>query len=240
MRNPLKPTNPVILLAIRSHQNKPLFRVYRDYLIFINLIRELAQSHQHRLFGFSWLKYDAWLLCQPGSERLIKQLFSLIQRYYLWLQHIDDGCEEFNIQALTLMNKAQSLDALRFIHSRATASGQVKDALDYHWHSYPIYNEFWQLNWLDTKQMLNYFSSNHIIALNEFRKHMQYPCDEDFEAILSEQSTRQALYPDSNYDQTKTMVTEPHHHYLKNISRLQTIISAQAFGLKVVFNNCES
>ena len=237
MRNPLKPSQPIILLNIQSQKAKPLFRVYRDYLIFINLIRELAQSHQHKIYAFSWLHNDAWFLCQPHSKKLIKQLFRLLQRYYLWLQHFDNACEAFTVRAIKLADKPDILDALRFVHSRATASGQVQDALDYHWHSYPIYNEFWQLQWLDTRSLLAYFSTNQIIALNEFRKHMQYPCDLDFMALLDDQTTQEALYPHLDYSQPQSLITEPHHPYLTEVQQLQACIQSCATGLQVAFEN---
>ncbi|NNJ72543.1 MAG: hypothetical protein HKP09_05115 [Enterobacterales bacterium] len=233
MKNLFRPVKPMLLVSILPQESKTLFRVYRDYLVFINLVRELVNSHQHHIHGFSWLGSEAWLLIRPESEQLLAQVVSILKRYFLWLKQHDTGSEEFQLRVMELHTSEQMLDALRYVHKRPTTCGQVADPLDYHWHSYPVYNQFWQLDWLNTQELLGYFSSNRILAMNAFRQHMQRSGEHDYKAIIEQEP--KSSYVDYNLVQNQALA-EPEYPYHADITSYETQLVPIPSGLQVTFN----
>ena len=228
---------PLLLVAIHSLSDKSLFRVYRDYLIFINLVRELVNSHQHSIFGFSWLNNEAWFLLRPADLNLLRQLLSLLKRYYLWLQHQEETTRQFKLRALPIKEQPQALDVLRYIHQRAIQSGQVTDALDYHWHSYPVYQDFWQLNWLNTKELLSYYSINPILAMNAFREHMQQPSEKDYALELEEPGTDDNSNNKYWHQEPESVVAEvPKHPYYQTSNSLTLNHREINYGFELSFD----
>jgi len=171
---------PMRMVSIQPIDDYPLFNTYRDYLVFLSLVRELICSNRNKLYGFSWLSHEAVMLFHTPHRNFGLQLLKVMKRYYYWLQQSNHQQQHFRLQALTLKESALCHDALRYIHYRPTATGQVKDALDYHWNSYPIYQDFWQLNWLSCTEILQSYSLNPLQALESFRAYMQQPPLQDF------------------------------------------------------------
>lgn len=173
------------LISIESTSNDGLFDCYRDYLVFMSLVRDGVRSCQYKVHGFCWIKNQCLMLIQPETENVGDFLLKLLKRYHFWLLQKGPKITEFKLQMLELAEESWLLDGLRFIHQSAVKSKIVEDAMDYHWHSHHAYNGFWSVNWLDKDFILNKFAGNRLCAMNLFRQYMQHPHRLDFNALLS-------------------------------------------------------
>jgi len=121
---------------------------------------------------------------QPEISVVGNSLLRLLKRYHFWLLQKGPNMTEFRLQMLELKQQSWVQDCLRYIHQQAVKSKTVDDAMDYHWHSYHVYNGFWSANWLDTDFIINKYSSNRLAAMNRFRQYMQHPHGLDFDLLL--------------------------------------------------------
>ena len=175
-----------LLISIRASNRDALFDGYRDYLVFMSLIRDGVLSSQYKVYGFSWIKNQCLLLIQPDTPEIGGSIIRLLKRYHFWLLQNGPTITEFKLQMLELNQPSWILDCLRYLHQHAVIENIVDDAMDYHWHSHHVYNGFWSMNWLDTHYILNQFANNRLIAMNRFRQYMLHGHSMDFKKMLDE------------------------------------------------------
>ena len=176
--------NACFLISIEATNRETLYDCYRDYLVFMSLIRDGVRCCQYKVYGFCWLKNQCLMLIQPEVPAVGDFILRLLKRYHFWLLQKGQTTTEFNLQMLELQQPSWILDGLRFLHQRAVKSRLVEDAMDYHWHSHHAYNGFWSVNWLDTEFILNKFAGNRLAAMSRFRQYMQHPHRLDFKTLL--------------------------------------------------------
>ncbi|MFT5451081.1 MAG: hypothetical protein ACI9N9_000562, partial [Enterobacterales bacterium] len=63
----LDETEPCYLISIEASNRDGLFDCYRDYLVFMSLIRDAVRSKQLKVYGFCWLKGQSLMLIQPEN-----------------------------------------------------------------------------------------------------------------------------------------------------------------------------
>ena len=173
-----------LLISIEATNRNALYDCYRDYLVFMSLVRDGVRSYQYKVYGFCWLQNKCLMLIQPETPSIGNMLLKLLKRYHFWLLQRGPAMTEFKMQMLELQQSSWLLDCLRFIHQHAVKSQVVDDAMDYHWHSHHVYNGFWSVNWLDTDFILNKFAGNRLAAMSRFRQYMQHPHKMDFKTLL--------------------------------------------------------
>ncbi|MFT5453415.1 MAG: hypothetical protein ACI9N9_002925, partial [Enterobacterales bacterium] len=157
---------------------------YRDYLVFMSLIRDAVRSKQLKVYGFCWLKGQSLMLIQPENVTLGKSLLVLLKRYHFWILQRGPRTTEFKLQIAKLTETSAVLDCLRFLHQRAVNEKVVDDAMDYHWHSHHVYSGFWSVNWLSTNYILDKFAVNRLVAMNRFRQYMLHGYRLNFDRLL--------------------------------------------------------
>lgn len=223
------------LVAIAPEPNEVLFRTFRDYLVFLSLTRELVQCRGWEITGFSWLPGRVLLLCSTPERYPANPIVQVMKRYFYWLQIGENPQQGFRLQLLKLGDTQDYLDGLKFIHHQAVESGACRDALAYHWHSYPLYHNYWQMDWLDTGTLLNCYSSNRLLAMDQFRQDMLSPCRSDFQQRLSEQDMAAQLLSDPEGNLTKaTMVQEIKSHYHRHLAHdINLSVTARSDGLSI-------
>lgn len=180
----LNETEPCYLISIEVSNRDGLFDCYRDYLVFMSLIRDAVRSNQLKVYGFCWLKNQSLMLIQPGNISLGKSLLALLKRYHFWILQRGPSTTEFKLQMAKLTEASAVLDCLRFLHQRAVNEKVVDDAMDYHWHSHHVYSGFWSVNWLSTNYILNKFAGNRLVAMNRFRQYMLHSHRLNFDHLL--------------------------------------------------------
>ena len=176
--------NSCLLVSIEAINREGLFDTYRDYLVFMSLVRDGVRNCQFKIFGFCWIEKQCFLLIQPENQRIGGFILKLLKRYHFWLLQRGPSATEFKLRILELMNSSWTLDCLRFIHQKAVNENVVDDAMDYHWHSHHVYNGFWSINWLDTSYILEQFAGNRLVAMNRFRQYMLHGYKLDFDRML--------------------------------------------------------
>ncbi len=174
-----------LLVSIRTNNRDSIFDCYRDYLVFMGLIRDGVSCNQYQVYGFCWIKQQCLLLIKPRDQLFGKHLLRLLQRYHFWLLQRGPSMTEFKLQIVDLKNSKWTLDCLRYLHQQVVEQRIAEDAMDYHWHSHHVYNGFWSVNWLDTSYILELFAMSRIVALNRFRQYMMHPYRLDFKNLLN-------------------------------------------------------
>jgi len=177
-------TKGCFLISIEAVNRDALYDCYRDYLVFMSLVRDGVRNCQYRVYGFCWLKNKCLMLIQLEQPEVGNFLLKLLKRYHFWLLQRGPAMTEFKLQMLELQESSWILDCLRFLHQQAVKSQIVDDAMDYHWHSHHVYNGFWTVNWLNTDFILNKFAGNRIAAMSLFRQYMQHPHRLDFKTLI--------------------------------------------------------
>ena len=178
------PDNDCFLISIEAVNRDGLFDCYRDYLVFMSLVRDGVRACQFKVNGFCWLKNHGLLLIQPEVGNLGHSLLRLLKRYHYWLMQRGPEMTEFKLQMLKLSESSAVLDCLRFLHQQAVHTKVVNDAMDYHWHSYHVYNGFWSVKWLDVEFIMKKFSDNRLVAMNRFRQYMLHHHRLNFNRML--------------------------------------------------------
>ena len=177
-------TENCLLISIETSNRDALYDCYRDYLVFMSLVRDGVRSFHYKVYGFCWLQNQCLMLIKPETPSIGEMLLRLLKRYHFWLLQRGPAMTEFKLQILELQQNSWLLDCLRYLHQRAVKSRIVDDAMDYHWHSHHIYNGFWSVNWLDTDFILNKFAANRLAAMSKFRQYMQHPHKMDFKTLI--------------------------------------------------------
>jgi len=173
------------LISIESVNRNVLYACYRDYLVFMGLVRDGSRGASLKVIGFCWLQDQCLMIIQTESQLVGDFILKLIKRYHYWLLQKGPAMTEFKLLMLEVQQISWLMDSLRFIHQQAVNRRIVEDAMDYHWHSHHVYNGFWSLSWLDTDFILNKFSTNRLAAINRLRQYMQHPHRLDFEMLLN-------------------------------------------------------
>ena len=173
-----------LLISIEAFNRDGLFDTYRDYLVFMSLVRDGVRNCQFKIFGFCWIKKQCFLLIQPENKHIGGFILKLLKRYHFWLLQRGPSTTEFKLRILELADSSWTLDCLRFLHQKAVNENVVDDAMDYHWHSHHVYNDFWSINWLDTTYILALFAGNRLVATNRFRQYMLHGHKLDFDRML--------------------------------------------------------
>lgn len=174
-----------LLISISATNRDSLFDCYRDYLVFMSLVRDAVRCCQFNVYGFCWLKNHCLMIIRPENNDLGNQLLHLLKRYHFWLLQRGPALSEFKLQMLKLQETSWLLDCLRYLHQQPVVKNIVDDPMDYHWHSQHVYNGFWSMHWLDTSYILTKFADNHLVAKNLFRQYMQHKSQLDFGKMLS-------------------------------------------------------
>ena len=95
----------------------------------------MVQAADHQVFGFSWLKKKAYLLCHTNHQYHAEPILHLMKRYYYWLQVGGQSNQRFRLQMIVLADKEEYLEALKYIHCQVLKHSTLSDPLAYHWHS---------------------------------------------------------------------------------------------------------
>ncbi|PCJ49356.1 MAG: hypothetical protein COA74_05710 [Gammaproteobacteria bacterium] len=172
------------LISIETTNRDALFDCYRDYLVFMSLVRDGVRSCEFKVYGFCWLKKQSLMLIQPNNKSLGDGILRLLKRYHFWLLQRGPTTTEFKLQIAPLKKASSVLDCLRFLHQKAVNEKIVDDAMDYHWHSHHVYSGFWSVNWLRIDYVLDKFASNRLVAMNRFRQYMLNRHCVDFNRLL--------------------------------------------------------
>lgn len=175
-----------LLISIEAPNRELLYDCYRDYLVFMSLIRDGVTTFQYKVFGFCWLKDQCLMLIKPEVPAVGDFLLKILKRYHFWLLQRGPEMTEYKLQMIELNQSSWVLDSLRFIHQNAVKRKEVDDAMDYHWHSYHVYNGFWSVNWLETDFILNQFAQTRLAAMSRFRQYMLHPPSLDFSTLLDD------------------------------------------------------
>jgi hypothetical protein len=237
-----------LLISIEAINRDGLFDSYRDYLVFMSLVRDGVRNCQFKIFGFCWIEKQCFLLIQPENTHIGGFILQLLKRYHFWLLQRGPSETEFKLRILELIDDSWTLDCLRFIHQKAVNENIVDDAMDYHWHSHHVYNDFWSINWLETHYILKQFASNRLIAMNRFRQYMMHGHKIDFDRMLdtddvSKKYIRQiedngwATPHQSNLATKTTAVAEINSQYHQSLlERTQISLSNQSSCLLIKIN----
>jgi len=226
-----------LLISIEANNRDALFDCYRDYLVFMSLVRDGVRSTQYRVYGFCWLKNQCLMIIQPENEQIGKYLLRLLKRYHFWLLQRGPSMSEFKLRMLELEQTSWILDSLRFMHQRPVAEKIVEDAMDYHWHSHHVYNGFWSMYWLDTDFILAKFAANRLVAMNRFRQYMLHQHRLDFTKMLNSDDCSDHyinLDIETSDGNTRQAVAEINSHYHRSLlERTRISFSGNGYGLVI-------
>jgi len=220
MANHKKRAGQCLLISIKADDRSVLFECYRDYLVFMSLVRDGVSSCQYKVYGFCWLKDQCLMLIEPENIGDCKFLLMLLKRYHFWLLQRGSSSTEFKLQILELTQSSWTLDSLRYLHQRAVKANVVTDAMDYHWHSHHIYNGFWSVNWLDTGFILDKFAGNRLVAMNRFRQYMLHNHRLDFSKMLvSDDCSNRYIgqLDNGSYNPNQKAVADVNSHYHRSL-----------------------
>jgi len=209
-------TENCFLISIEATNRDALYDCYRDYLVFMSLVRDGVRNGHYKVLGFCWLKEQSLMIIQPETSKVGDNILRLLKRYHFWLLQRGPAMTEFKFQMLEVQQDSWLLDSLRFIHQRAVNKRVAEDAMDYHWHSHHVYNGFWSLSWLNTDFILDKFANNRLAAMNKFRQYMQHPHRLDFETLLTSLDCSAQYISAEDNDQTfnsKQAVAEINSQY---------------------------
>jgi hypothetical protein len=141
---------------------------------------------------------------------------------------------------ITLTDDLEAKEALKFVHMQVTTQTSISDPLAYHWHSFPVYHDYWQLNWLQTQPMLALYSSNPVLAMNKFRDHMLLNNLPDFQQRLdtaneaSSHISPQLLDGKTSHHQVASPISQ-YHQCLNNQVRLEVSVQTSAVVARIIF-----
>jgi len=189
------------LISIEAVNRDSLYDCYRDYLVFMSLVRDGVRSCHYNVLGFCWLDEQCLMIIRPVAEELGNTILRLLKRYHFWLLQRGPAMTEFKFQMLEINQGSWLLDGIRFLHQWAVETKTVEDAMDYHWHSHHVYNGFWSLNWLSTDFVLDKFADSRLAAMNRYRLYMQHPHRLDFKNLLESQDSSTTYVSDNSFKQ---------------------------------------
>lgn len=232
------------LISIEAANRDTLFDCYRDYLVFMSLVRDGVRSNQLKVYGFCWLRNQSLMLIKPENKQLGKTLLRLLKRYHFWLLQQGPSMTEFKLQILELKELSWTLDCIRFLHQQAVNEKVVDDAMDYHWHSYHVYNGFWSVNWLDTLFILDQFASNQLVAMNRFRQYMLHGYRLNFTRMLETDDCSQKFICQEQQQglieqqQVVAEINNPYHQSLLERTSINIFGSAKGCYIQIRVMDC--
>jgi len=206
-----------LLISVQTKNRDGLFDCYRDYIVFMGLVRDAVNCKQVKVYGFCWTEHHCLMLIQPMQSNLGQHLLRLLKRYHYWLLQRGPAATEFKLRILTMKDNSWTLDALRYLHQQVVYQKVAKDALDYHWHSYHAYHGFWSLNWLNTSYIFEQFSLNRVVAVNQFRQFMLHRHRLEFSQLLKTKDMSYKFLQQTKLPSQQPLVAEMNSQYHQSL-----------------------
>ena len=108
-------TEKCLLISIEASNREALYDCYRDYLVFMSLVRDGVSSFHYKVYGFCWLKDQCLMLIRPETSSVGEMLIKLLKRYHFWLLQRGPAMTEFKLQILELKQSSWLLDCLKVL-----------------------------------------------------------------------------------------------------------------------------
>jgi putative transposase len=136
---PFLPGIPLHVIQ-RGNNRQPSFHVDRDYIVYLDKLREYSQKYQVKIHSFVLMTNHVHLLLTPGTAEGPSQLMQALGRYYVrYMNSTYDRTGtlwEGRFKAALINSAEHLLTVSRYIEMNPVRARMVFHPADYPWSSY--------------------------------------------------------------------------------------------------------
>jgi putative transposase len=203
-------------VMVRGINKENIVRDDQDRRQIVKTVWKVKEKHGFELYAYCLMDNHIHLLMKEKEEPVQKTISRLLisyANYFNWkYDRVGHLCQD-RFRSEIIANEASLLNCLRYIHNNPVKAGLVKSPHDYPWCSYPLYFQP-ETPIIDKDYILNYFSEDAAVALEEFRQFSSGQTSEEFIEVTEQD-------PANRFSEANAMVDAILFRYNLNICKLR-------------------
>jgi putative transposase len=173
----------------RGLNQKNIFLSKKDYDLFLTTLQEACSLFQVTVYAYCLMPNHYHLLvCTPSANlsRFMRHLNGVYTQRFNREHNRDGPLFRGRFKSVLVQEDSYLIEVVRYIHKNPLKAKMVDRLSQFQWSSHPYYTSNKSpISGLDTSFLLRYFSRNRKRAVEEYKRFMAQPVDEELEKFYS-------------------------------------------------------
>ncbi|MFC1814455.1 transposase [Thermodesulfobacteriota bacterium] len=226
----------------RSRRGDVVFTGKKDYDVFIDLLKELAENYNVKIAAYCLMSNHYHLLVQTplaNISRAMRHLNGVYTQRYNKIHHCDGQLFKGRFKSIIVDADSYLLELLRYIHRNPLGAAMTDNINKYTWSSHKAYlSGAKKWDWLHKKYILSLFSKNGTESIRQYKQFVSKDTLAEINQILGKKTLPIVIGSESFVDKIKELFFADKRHEASPKSRyhspgVEKIIEAVCRSYKV-------
>ena len=200
----------------RGRRAEAIFRGKKDYIAFIELLKETAELWNLRISAYCLLKNHYHLLVQTPDanlSRCMRHINGVYTQRFNKAHNIDGQIFRGRYKSILIDADSYLLELIRYIHRNPIEAGLVKQLGKYSWSSHQGYlSDAKKWDWLYKDFVLSMFSNDRRLGIKRYKEFVSKKSPDEINRILGKKNLPSALGSDGFMDWLKRTFSGKKRH----------------------------